>query len=33
MRFTINGGGAQVSVTTFSGDVTITRASGANREN
>ncbi|HEY9515726.1 MAG TPA: DUF4097 family beta strand repeat-containing protein [Gemmatimonadaceae bacterium] len=33
MRFTINGGGARVSAQTFSGDVTITSASGANREN
>ncbi len=33
MQFTINGGGARVSAETFSGDITIQRASGAKREN
>ncbi|HEX6537292.1 MAG TPA: DUF4097 family beta strand repeat-containing protein [Gemmatimonadaceae bacterium] len=32
MEFTINGGGARVTAETFSGDVTIERASGARRE-
>jgi hypothetical protein len=32
MQFTINGGGAQVSAETFSGDIIIQRASGAKRE-
>ena len=32
MQFTINGGGARVSAETFSGDVTIGRITGANRE-
>lgn len=32
MQFTINGGGARVSAQTFSGDVTIERASGARGE-
>jgi DUF4097 and DUF4098 domain-containing protein YvlB len=32
MQFTINGGGAQVSAETFSGDIAIQRASGAKRE-
>jgi DUF4097 and DUF4098 domain-containing protein YvlB len=31
-QFTINGGGAQVSAETFSGNITIQRASGATRE-
>jgi hypothetical protein len=32
MRFTIGGGGARISAQTFSGDITIERASGASRE-
>ena len=32
MKFTIGGGGARISAQTFSGDITIERASGANRE-
>lgn len=32
MQFTIGGGGARISAQTFSGDITIQRASGANRE-
>jgi hypothetical protein len=32
MQFTIGGGGARISAQTFSGDITIQRASGASRE-
>jgi hypothetical protein len=32
MQFTIGGGGARISAQTFSGDITIERSSGSNRE-